>query len=144
MRPTRATSTWGLILAGCLSLSSPAANAQESPSAAASRRPAEPQPDRVARLERRVEELSRDNARLTRERDAAIAKRKEAERRVRDLERRTDRPQVRIVPTPTPPLQLRPMPEPVPENWSPRQFNGITYYVIPLGQRQGRPAAPGR
>jgi outer membrane murein-binding lipoprotein Lpp len=141
MRPTRVTPVlFAITLAGCLSLCVSAGNAQQ-PQKDTGPQPASREDDRVAQLERRVEELSRDNARLKQERDAALARRQAAERRVKDLERRIDRPQVRIVPAPLPPLQLQPMPERVPENWSPRQFNGITYYVIPLQQssppRQG-------
>jgi len=42
-----------------------------------------------------------------------------------------------LVPTPTPgPAIAAPPSTSVPPGWQPRQFNGMTYYMVPLGQRR--------
>jgi hypothetical protein len=111
MHPIRVAAGAVVAMAGLL-CAAPSGRADE-PKAAA--RQAEQSPERVAELERKVEQLERANAEL----------RKQLAGKQRELARRRVAETIVV-----PPRELRSAS--VPEHWVPREFNGETFYLIPL------------
>src|SRR5215211_2535483 len=115
----------GLLFAGTLVLSvAPTGRAEEpaSPSSPPTTAPVSPAGEhrlgqRVKDLSERVRDLEQENRRL--------------KARVRDLESRGPilAQPPRVLPVPAPRLHNPPA---VPRHWVPREFNGETFYLIPL------------
>ena len=131
MRPARLLV---VVLIGCVALLVAPTAANEPPKRAETS-PADSRADRIAELERRVAELTRENEKFKHLWTQAETDKQLAERQVKRLREQLERRPTRLVPPAIP--RLRSPPDTVPPNWSPRQFNGITYYIVPLGQRQG-------
>lgn len=100
-----------------------------------------PKPDDVTRLEKEVAKLREQVERLTQERDAAREAAKMSRRQVLQMTQELAQRPIQLEPPRLGPYV--PQAGQVPGNWSPRQFNGMTFYVIPIGERSASNQALG-
>ena len=110
--------------------------------------PAPGEPKWVESMQRLVKDLSDENLKMSREIKDLQDQKERLSRALADCEARLEKQQQNQGALNVPPNVLVAPPagnaNQVPRNWRPFEFNGTTYYMIPLEQRDARDAAAAR